>query len=302
MRADTHNGEVQRIAIRDPEDASSESELDQDTLHDHVGNIELMRDGALYGVPLADALLSAEQRPSSARQEQANQYIRSWLHYLELCNQGIFVTLCPTILPWQIRELYRATSSRAARKAIKLCYKLNAAQWKTLLEEWTTYIVNQNDEPLTVEQLDILDIYVNSRTARALLRRRGPVDQIFHRALQRQLAAHMSDIFGTKQTHPTTPAILARQDRNKRRHARVAAKVKQALSKYRHGSLQHFLTAAISGTPRRRIPQIQPDEYMALAVESMHELDWAERGWLRLAMDDFNTVMTNTTAPRTGYE
>ena len=222
-----------------------------------------------------------------------------WLHYLEQCNQ---ISLCPTILPWQIRELYRATSSRAARKAIKLRYKLNAAQWKTLLEEWTTYIVNQNDEPLTVEQLDMLDIYANSRTARSLLRRRGPVDKMFHRTLQRQLAAHMSDTFGTKQTHPTTPAILARQDRTKRRHARVAAKVKQALSKYRHGSLQYFLTAAISGTPRRRTPQIQPDEYMALEVESMHELDWAERGWLRVAMDDFNTVMNNTTAPRTGYE
>ena len=125
MRADTHNGEVQRLAIHDPEAASSESELDQDTLHDHAGNIELMRDGSLYGVPLADALLSAERRPSSARQEQVNQYIRSWLHYLAQCNQ---TSLCPTILPWQIRELYRATSSRAARKAIKLRYKLNAAQ------------------------------------------------------------------------------------------------------------------------------------------------------------------------------
>ena len=299
MRADTHNGEVQRLAIRDPEAASSESELDQETLHDHAGNIEMLRDGALYGVPLADALLLAERCPSSARQEQANQYIRSWLHYLSECNRN---TLCPTTLPWQIRELHRATSSRAARKAIKLRYKLNAAQWKILLEEWTYYIVNQNDEPLTVDQLDMLDIYANSRTARSLLRRRGPVDKMFHRTLQRQLAAHMSDIFGTKQTHPTTPAILARQDRNKRRHARVAAKVKQALSKYRHGSLHYFLTAAISGTPRRRTPQIQPDEYMALEVESMYELDWAERGWLRLAMDDFHTIMTNTTAPRTGYE
>ena len=82
------------------------------------------------------------------------------------CNQN---SLCPTLLNWQIRELYRATSSRAARKAIKLRYKLNAAQWKVLLEEWTYYIVNQNDEPLTVEQLDMLDIHANSRTARALL-------------------------------------------------------------------------------------------------------------------------------------
>ena len=64
----------------------------------------------------------------------------------------------------------------------------------------------------------------------------------------------MNDTFGTKQPHPPTPAFLARQDRNKGRHARVAAKVKQALRKYRHGSLHLFLTAAISGTPRRRTP------------------------------------------------
>jgi hypothetical protein len=144
-----------------------------------------------------------QQRPTSARQEQVNPYIRAWLHYLAECNQN---SLCPTLLPWQIRELYRATSSRAARKAIKLRYKLNAAQWAILYEEWTAYIVNQSDEPLTVAQLDLLDIHANSRTARSLLRRRGPVDKMFHRTLQRQLAAHMNDTFGTKQSHPPTPA------------------------------------------------------------------------------------------------
>jgi hypothetical protein len=134
-----------------------------------------------------------QQRPTSARQEQVNQYIRSWLHFLEDCNQN---SLCPTLRPAQIRELYRATSSRAARKAIKLCYKLNAAQWAVLFEDGKTYIMNQNDAPLTVEQLDILDIRANSRTARALLRRRGPADNMFNRTLQRQLAAHMNDTFG----------------------------------------------------------------------------------------------------------
>ncbi len=167
--------------------------------------------------------------------------------------------------------------SRAARKAIKLGYKLNAAQWAVLFEEWTTYIVNQNDEPLTVEQLDLLDIRVSSRTARALLRRRGPLDKMFNRALQRQLAAHMNDTFGTKQPHPPTPALLQRQENNKRRHARVAAKAKQALRKYRHGSLHLFLTAAIFGTPRPRTPSMQPDEHLELNDESLHELDWQER-------------------------
>ena len=82
----------------------------------------------------------------------------------------------------------------------------------------------------------------------------------------------------------------------------MAAKVKQALRKYRHGSLHLFLTAAISGTPRRRTPLMEPDEHLDLDVESLHELDWAQRGWLRVAMDDFNTVLKNTTEPRTGYE
>jgi hypothetical protein len=124
MRSDTHNGVVQGLAIRDPDVGSSESDLEEETLKDHAGNIEMLRDAAHFGVPLADALLLSEQRPTSARQEQLNQYIRSGLHYLAECNQK---SLCPTLLPLQIRELYRATSSRAARKAIKLRYKLNAA-------------------------------------------------------------------------------------------------------------------------------------------------------------------------------
>jgi hypothetical protein len=46
MRADTHNGEVQRLAIRDPDVGSSESDLEEETLKDHAGNIEMLRDGA----------------------------------------------------------------------------------------------------------------------------------------------------------------------------------------------------------------------------------------------------------------
>jgi hypothetical protein len=126
MRGDTHNGEVQRLPARNPDDASSESDLDEATLNDQAGNIEMLRDAADNKVPLAEALLGMEhRRPTSARQEQVNQYIRAWLHYLPECNQ---TSLCPTLRPSQIRELYRAISSRAARKAIKLGYKLNAAQ------------------------------------------------------------------------------------------------------------------------------------------------------------------------------
>ncbi len=37
-------------------------------------------------------------------------------------------TRTPTLLPQQVRELYRATGSRGARKAIKANYIQNAAQ------------------------------------------------------------------------------------------------------------------------------------------------------------------------------
>jgi hypothetical protein len=101
MRADTHNGEVQRLAVRDPDNGSSESELEEETLKDHAGNIEMLRDAADFGIPLAEALLSMiQQRPTSARQEQVNQYIRAWLHYLAECNQN---SLCPTLRASQIR-------------------------------------------------------------------------------------------------------------------------------------------------------------------------------------------------------
>ncbi len=68
MRADTHNGEVQRLAVRNPDEASSESELEEETLRDSAGNIEMLRDAADFGVPLAEAPLSmVHQRPTSAR-------------------------------------------------------------------------------------------------------------------------------------------------------------------------------------------------------------------------------------------
>jgi hypothetical protein len=47
---------------------------------------------------------------------------------------------------------------------------------------------------------------------------------------------------------------------------------------------------------------MRPDEYLELNDDSLHELDWAGKAWLRAAMDDFNTVLKNTTVPRTDYE
>ncbi len=76
--------------------------------------------------------------------------------------------------------------------------------------------MNQSDEPLTVAQLDLLDIHANSR-----------MDKMFYRTLQRQHAAHMNDTFGTRQQPPIrTTAARDRQDRNLKRQARLAAKEK----------------------------------------------------------------------------
>ena len=47
---------------------------------------------------------------------------------------------------------------------------------------------------------------------------------------------------------------------------------------------------------------MRPDEYLELNDDSLHELDWAGKAWLRAAMDDFNTVLKNTLAARNEYE
>jgi hypothetical protein len=47
---------------------------------------------------------------------------------------------------------------------------------------------------------------------------------------------------------------------------------------------------------------MRPDEYLELNEPSLHELDWAEKAWLRAAMDDFNTALKNTTEARLEYE
>ncbi len=46
LRVNSHHGVVQALRIRNPDDGSSESELDDSTLKDHAGNYELSRDAA----------------------------------------------------------------------------------------------------------------------------------------------------------------------------------------------------------------------------------------------------------------
>jgi hypothetical protein len=106
--------------------------------------------------------------------------------------------------------MYRATGSRASRKVIRYDFNLNEAQWDTLNQELVTYMIQQSDAPLSECQLNILDKLTNSRLARLLMRHRGPVDKMFHRAAQRQWAAYAVNKFGTREINRRRPLIGAR--------------------------------------------------------------------------------------------
>jgi hypothetical protein len=78
-------------------------------------------------------------------------------------------------MPYAVRELYRATNSRSARKAIKLNYVLNDAQWNRITTEYSDYLRNHSLRPkLSVRQLGLLDMLQDSRLARVFLRARDP--------------------------------------------------------------------------------------------------------------------------------
>jgi hypothetical protein len=115
------------------------------------------------------------------------------------------VAKLPRLFPRQIRDLFRMTESRAARKAVKGNYRLTEAQWVWLYQEWLTYIesLGIDDNRLSNRKLKILDKLTNSRLARVLLRGRGPAPESWWRAALRQWRAWHADTFGTRQLNPT---------------------------------------------------------------------------------------------------
>ena len=102
------------------------------------------------------------------------------------------------LYPRQVRELYMAMASRAARKAIKAKYQLTRAQWEWLCQEWTAYIESQgtDDNRLSVRRLNILDKFTNSRLARALLHDLRPKPKAWWRKIKREWNAWRGDHFG----------------------------------------------------------------------------------------------------------
>ncbi len=103
----------------------------------------MLRDAAAMDVPLAEQFLGMTTRPSAAREEQVNKNIRVWLHEHADRNRK---TSCPTLLPAQVRELVRATRSRAARNAIRSNYVQNETQWGTVCHDYSNFIISQSSE------------------------------------------------------------------------------------------------------------------------------------------------------------
>ncbi len=100
---------------------------------------------------------------------------------------------CQTIFPYQVRGLYRATTSRSARKAMKLNYVLNDAQWNRLTTEYSDYLREHGNRPkLSTRQLGLLDKLQDSRLARVLLRARSPATPWWWRAVQRKHSAMLA--------------------------------------------------------------------------------------------------------------
>ncbi len=133
----------------------------------------MLLDAECAGVLLVGDFRRSKTRPSHAREAQVVKNIEDWL-----CEPrpGTASLKCPTLLGKQVRELYHATNSRGARKAMKANYILNEAQWGRLTTERSDYLASQGVlQKLSTRCLNQLDKLADRRLARSLLRARGPV-------------------------------------------------------------------------------------------------------------------------------
>ncbi len=74
--------------------------------------------------------------------------------------------------PNHIRELHKATSSRAARKVIEADYKCPEAASMVLQNEWMEYMAGSSNVALSRRKLQILDNLTDSDTRYAAVDRR----------------------------------------------------------------------------------------------------------------------------------
>ncbi len=126
--------------------------------------------------------------------------VRTRCKWRRISSSGCGVGSTRTAATTAIRELYRATNARIARKAMKLKYQLNDAHWDRVTTADSDYLREHGAlQKRSTRQLNLLDKLTDSRLARSLLRARGPVPAWWWRAAQRQLRAMESNKFGTKE-------------------------------------------------------------------------------------------------------
>ncbi len=77
---------------------------------------------------------AAEYRRSKTRPPRSHevQLVKNIVEWMRERHQASIDLGCETLPPYAVRELYRATNSRSARKAIELKYVLNDAQWNRI--------------------------------------------------------------------------------------------------------------------------------------------------------------------------
>ncbi len=164
-------------------------------------------------------MTNSKTRPPRAHKVQLEKNLVEWTHELHKASLDCG---CETLLLYAVRELYRATNSRSARKAIELNYVLNDAQWNRITTEYADYIRNHGVRPkLSIRQLGLLDTLQDSRLARVFLRALGPAPPWWWRAVQREHIAMQADTFGIK-----NPGTSEGREYREYRHARRTERVK----------------------------------------------------------------------------
>ncbi len=79
----------------------------------------------------------SDARPTPSREAAIASILQKWVQRHGDLNR---TAKYPKRFPRQIRELFRVTDSRAARKAMEARYMLTEAQWVWLYAEWLAYI------------------------------------------------------------------------------------------------------------------------------------------------------------------
>jgi hypothetical protein len=102
-----------------------------------VADDELLYDAECAGVSGAAEYRRSKTRPPRTHEVQLHKNLTEWMRELHTASVD---RECATLMPYEVRELYRATNSRSARKAIELNYVLDDAQCNRITTEYSEYV------------------------------------------------------------------------------------------------------------------------------------------------------------------